>query len=184
MRPPVAAARRCRIFGKAARFSATIGGIPRPEAGIFIRFPSSATWRKLLWAIGLAFSASVGATAVCGLLRRRHSRECRGVDQTAARSETMAVTYCREKRHLSRRSHRGHAGRRAAGPLPPVRQLRRLVPQRRRHGIHAPHADRHDQRRRSRGRAGGQHDVGVRLVLLLHHPLPAEHPHHRHHLHV
>ena len=35
---------------------------------------------------------------------------------------------------------------------------------------------------RARGGAGGQHDVVLRLVLLLHHPLPAEDPHHRHHV--
>ena len=33
-------------------------------------------------------------------------------------------------------------------------------------------------------RAFGQHDVGLRLVLLLHDPLPARGPHHRHHVHA
>ena len=30
----------------------------------------------------------------------------------------------------------------------------------------------------------GQYDVGLRLLLLLHHPLPAKHPHHRPHVHA
>ena len=56
--------------------------------------------------------------------------------------------------------------------------------QRGRNAIYAPGTDRHDQRRRARGRIGGQYDLGVRFLLRLHHPLPPEHSHYRCHLHT
>ena len=59
------------------------------------------------------------------------------------------AAYFGRKRHLPGEGDRVHAGRGSPRPLSPVRKLRRLLPQRRRHGIYAPHAVRHDQRRRA-----------------------------------
>ena len=72
----------------------------------------------------------------------------------------------------------GTPGGRAHRPLPAMRQLRRVVSQRRRHAVHSPHALRHDQRQPADRGALVEHDVVLRLLLLLHHALPAEHPHH------